>query len=111
MGTACRDRPTRTQGLFTLVHAKFYCGMSSDGVEVLAGSFNIHEGTYVENIHLLKYEFADFAKRYLLGMKTTFNSALLKKKRRVLEIDIKNGSVASRRVVAYEESLDFPEPK
>lgn len=89
-------------------HAKFYCGMSTDHVEILVGSFNIHEGSYVENIHLLRYEFDDFAKRYLLGMKMNIDTALLKKRRRILEIQIEDGRVASRRVVRYGGSLDSP---
>lgn len=87
-------------------HAKFYCGMSSDFVEILVGSFNIHEGSYVENIHLLRYEFQDFARRYLLGMKMFFDTALLNRQRRILEIQIDNGCVVSQRVVLYEGSLD-----
>lgn len=87
-------------------HAKFYCGMSADHVEILVGSFNIHEGSYVENIHLLRYEFEDFAKRYLLGMKMFFDTAVLKKQRRILEIQIEDGHVVNQRVVRYEESLD-----
>jgi hypothetical protein len=87
-------------------HAKFYCGMSADHVEILVGSFNIHEGSYVENIHLLRYEFQDFAERYLLGMKMFFDTALLKKQRSILHIQIEHGRVASHRVVRYEGSLD-----
>jgi hypothetical protein len=87
-------------------HAKFYCGMSADHVEVLVGSFNIHEGSYVENIHLLRYEFPDFARRYLLGMKMFFDTELLKKQRSILQIQIEDGRVASCRVVRYEGSLD-----
>lgn len=49
-------------------HAKFYCGLSADRVEVLVGSFNIHMGDYVENIHLRSYSYEEFARRYLLGM-------------------------------------------
>ncbi len=87
-------------------HAKFYCGMSADLVEILVGSFNIHEGSYVENIHLLRYEFQDFAKRYLLGMKMFFDTAQLKMQRRVLEIQIDDGRVTSQRVVQYVGSLE-----
>lgn len=49
-------------------HAKFYCGISADTVEILVGSFNIHEGSYVENIHLLRYSLEEFSRRYLVGM-------------------------------------------
>jgi hypothetical protein len=84
--------------------------MSSDGVETLVGSFNIHEGGYVENIHLLRYEFPDFAKRYLLGMNMLFDPQRLKNARRILEIQLEDGRVASRRVVSYEASLDSPLP-
>ncbi len=87
-------------------HAKFYCGMSADHVEVLVGSFNIHEGSYVENIHLLRYEFADFARRYLLEMDFLFNIARLKMSRRILEIQIDDKGGASSRIVTYAGSLD-----
>ncbi len=89
-------------------HAKFYCGMSADQVEVLVGSFNIHGGSYVENLHLLRYEFQDFAKRYLLGMNMFFDTALLKRQRRILEIQVEDGRVASPRVVQYDCSLNAP---
>jgi len=86
-------------------HAKFYCGMSADSVEILVGSFNIHEGTYVENIHLLTYSFEDFKKRYLLGMKMFFEGDALEKRRTVLEISIKDGKVAECKEVSYSGSL------
>lgn len=91
-------------------HAKFYCGLSADHVEILVGSFNIHEGSYVENIHLLRYEFQDFAKRYLLGMNMFFDFTLLKKHRSTLEIVLEGDKVASSRVTRYESSLDSPSP-
>lgn len=86
-------------------HAKFYCGMSADSVEILVGSFNIHEGTYVENIHLLTYSFEDFKKRYLLGMKMFFDVEALAKRRNVLEISIKDGKVTECKEVSYSGSL------
>lgn len=86
-------------------HAKFYCGMSADSVEILVGSFNIHEGTYVENIHLLTYSFEDFKERYLLGMKMFFDVEMLARRRNVLEILIKDGKVAECRQVSYSGSL------
>lgn len=67
-------------------HAKFYCGVSADTVEILVGSFNIHEGSYVENIHLLRYSFEDFARRYLVGMEMFFDLKPFSKPRGILEI-------------------------
>ena len=67
-------------------HAKFYCGISADTVEILVGSFNIHEGSYVENIHLLSYSFEEFSDRYLVGMKMFFDINLLTKQRNILDI-------------------------
>lgn len=86
-------------------HAKFYCGMSADSVEILVGSFNIHEGTYVENIHLLTYSFEDFRKRYLLGMKMFFDITVLRKRRDVLEILIQDGETPECNVVSHSGSL------
>jgi hypothetical protein len=86
-------------------HAKFYCGMSADRVEILVGSFNIHEGTYVENIHLLTYSFEDFKTRYLLGMKMFFNLELLAKRRNLLEIVLKDGEVTQCKEQSYSGSL------
>jgi len=67
-------------------HAKFYCGISADTAEILVGSFNIHEGSYVENIHLLSYSLEEFSKRYLVGMRMFFDVKLLSKRRNVLDI-------------------------
>ena len=67
-------------------HAKFYCGISADSVEILVGSFNIHEGSYVENIHLLSYSLEEFSKRYLVGMQMFFDVKLLSKRRSMLDI-------------------------
>lgn len=86
-------------------HAKFYCGMSADSVEILVGSFNIHEGTYVENIHLLRYSFEEFKKRYLLGMKMFFEMDPLTKRRSVLEIAVQGGKVTKCQEVEYSGSL------
>jgi hypothetical protein len=67
-------------------HAKFYCGISADTVEILVGSFNIHEGSYVENIHLLSYSLEEFSKRYLVGMQMFFDVKPLSKQRSMLDI-------------------------
>ncbi|WP_457322599.1 hypothetical protein [Roseateles sp. P5_E11] len=86
-------------------HAKFYCGMSADNVEILVGSFNIHEGTYVENIHLLRYTFDEFRDRYLLGMKMFFDVGVLAARRTVLEIFVADGKLASYDEVTVTGSL------
>ncbi|MCP2518457.1 hypothetical protein M5J07_26250 [Achromobacter mucicolens] len=67
-------------------HAKFYCGISADTVEILVGSFNIHEGSYVENIHLLRYSLEEFSRRYLVGMRMFFDLKLLSQRRSMLDI-------------------------
>lgn len=88
-------------------HAKFYCGMSADRVEILVGSFNIHEGTYVENIHLLTYSFEEFRKRYLLGMKMFFDVAVLEEPRNILEISLDGDKVAKSKVVRHSRSITW----
>lgn len=46
-------------------HAKFYCGISEKGVEVLSGSHNLHGGTYMENLMFKIYPMDKFIDRYL----------------------------------------------
>lgn len=59
---------------FQKSHAKYYVGVFDNYVEVLAGSFNIHQGQYFENITFRKYE-KDFFKRRYLHMFKDFNYA------------------------------------
>jgi hypothetical protein len=66
-------------------HAKIYCGISSDGAEVMSGSFNIHDGKYAENIMAKKYETADFFKRYLFDLGIWFDPNVLRSPRFILE--------------------------
>lgn len=49
-------------------HAKFYAGVSHGEVELLCGSFNLHEGDYAENISLRRYTLQQFFQKYLLGL-------------------------------------------
>ncbi|MBS1530281.1 MAG: hypothetical protein JSU01_08235, partial [Bacteroidetes bacterium] len=42
-------------GFFQKSHAKYYVGVFEDYVEVLSGSFNIHTGTYFENMTFKRY--------------------------------------------------------
>lgn len=86
-------------------HAKFYCGMSADRVEVLVGSFNIHEGTFVENIHLLSYTFDEFHERYLSGMKLDINLGALVKPRFVIEISCNDNGDTVWKDASYVGSL------
>lgn len=91
-------------------HAKFYCGISADTVEVLVGSFNIHEGSYVENIHLLRYSLADFSKRYLLEMKMFFNLTPFSRRRSMLDIFADTEGVFRCEEITYRGSM-FSEPE
>lgn len=90
-------------------HAKFYCGISSDTVEILVGSFNIHEGSYVENIHLLNYSLEEFSKRYLVGMKMFFDVKPLSKRRSMLKIFADTEGRFRCEEVSYTGSM-FSEP-
>jgi hypothetical protein len=90
-------------------HAKFYCGISADAVEILVGSFTIHEGSYVENIHLLRYSLEDFSRRYLVGMKMFFNLGLLSKRRSMLDIFADTQGQFRCEEIAYTGSM-FSEP-
>ena len=50
---------------FQKSHAKYYVGVYDDYVEVLSGSFNIHQGQYFENINFKRYDKEFFKERYL----------------------------------------------
>lgn len=91
-------------------HAKFYCGISADAVEILVGSFNIHEGSYVENIHLLRYSLEEFSRRYLVGMKMFFDLTPLSKRRSMLEIFADTEGVFRCEEISYSGSM-FSEPE
>ena len=45
-------------------HAKFYAGIIDDTVEVLVGSYNVHEGVGLENLSFKCYELDDFLAKY-----------------------------------------------
>lgn len=91
-------------------HAKFYCGISADSVEILVGSFNIHEGSYVENIHLLRYSLEEFSRRYLIGMKMFFDLTLLSKPRTMLDIFADAEGAFRCDEISYKGSM-FSEPE
>lgn len=46
-------------------HAKFYAGIIDEDVEVLMGSYNIHQGKSLENITFHRYPRKEFQKRFL----------------------------------------------
>lgn len=46
-------------------HAKFYAGIIDEDVEVLMGSYNIHQGKSLENITFNRYPRKEFQKRFL----------------------------------------------
>jgi len=91
-------------------HTKFYCGISADSVEILVGSFNIHEGSYVENIHLLRYSLEEFSRRYLVGMKMFFDLKPLSTRRCMLDIFADTEGVFRCKEITYTGSM-FSEPK
>ena len=45
-------------------HAKFYAGVLGDTVEVLVGSYNVHEGVGLENLSFKRYPLPDFLEKY-----------------------------------------------
>ena len=45
-------------------HAKFYAGIVGDEVEVLVGSYNVHEGKGLENLSFKRYPIEDFLAKY-----------------------------------------------
>lgn len=54
-------------------HAKFYAGVFDDHVEVLVGSYNIHQGKTLENLVVERYVVDEFEEKYL----KPFNKRLL----------------------------------
>lgn len=46
-------------------HSKFYAGILNNKVEVLIGSYNVHEGEVLENLSFKEYALEDFKTRYL----------------------------------------------
>lgn len=45
-------------------HAKFYCGVASDSVEIISGSFNLMEGPSFENLSFFTMSLDSFRARY-----------------------------------------------
>ncbi|WP_345245686.1 hypothetical protein [Nibrella saemangeumensis] len=85
---------TEKKALFkTDFHAKFYAGFDRMNSEVLVGSFNIHEGGYVENIHFKKYDFGDFFLKYILKMNIIFDPRFIDEEGEFLLIDESNKRV------------------
>ena len=71
-------------------HAKFYAGFDRKTSEVLVGSFNIHEGSYAENIHFKSYDFGDFFLKYILKMNTIFDPRIIDEKGEFLFVNENN---------------------
>ena len=86
-------------------HAKFYCGFSGTNVEVLHGSFNIHGGSYVENIQFKEYKFPDFLSRYMTKLGVHINPSLLVQPSEVLSITINSSGGSGCGMVACKVSL------
>lgn len=96
---------TEKKALFkTNFHAKFYAGFDRKMTEVLVGSFNIHEGGYVENIHFKKYDFGDFFKRYVLNMGVLFDPRKIDESGEILFITEKKDHSFSSNIEKYETS-------
>jgi hypothetical protein len=86
-------------------HAKFYCGISGDNVEVLHGSFNIHEGSYVENIQYKEYKLPDFFGRYMAKLGVFINPKLLVKNEKILLISSDASGASPYKMVSCNVSL------
>jgi len=59
------DKVVSAGGVKQNFHAKFFAGVSSDGVEVLSGSANLLRGPSIENITFNKMSAERFKERYL----------------------------------------------
>jgi len=56
-------------------HAKFYAGVFDDHVEVLVGSYNIHQGLTLENLVVEQYGVEEFEEKYLKPFNKGLSSA------------------------------------
>lgn len=54
-------------------HAKIYAGIYADKVELIAGSYNIHTGKYLENISLRNVSRERFLNSYMKILRKDFN--------------------------------------
>lgn len=99
------DDLTEKGALFkTDFHAKFYAGFDRKNTEVLVGSFNIHEGGYVENIHLKKYDFGDFFTKYILKMNVIFDPGKIDENGEMLFIKEVDGGEFTSKIEKYSSS-------
>ncbi|MFT3981186.1 MAG: hypothetical protein QM687_11995 [Ferruginibacter sp.] len=105
------DELTEKKALFKRdFHAKFYAGFDRKTSEVLVGSFNIHEGSYAENIHFKAYDFGDFFRKYILKMNIIFDPRIIDEEGEFLFVNEKDKSfiptvekyATSRREKIYE---------
>ncbi len=85
-------------------HAKFYAGLDKEKAEVLAGSFNIHEGGYMENIHFKSYDFKSFTARYMNKMGLHIAPAALKETGEILFVHERQDKLFEATVEKYSTS-------
>lgn len=74
-------------------HAKFYAGISHGHVELLCGSFNLHEGDYAENISLRHYTLPEFIEKYLTGLNYLIRPNKLVAQRHFLRVHLDTDQV------------------
>lgn len=86
-------------------HAKYYAGFDRQSAEVLAGSFNIHEGSYYENLHYKRYDLGTFFRRYVLDMGIGFDPRIIDEQGEFLFIREKEINKFSVSVEQYKNSV------
>lgn len=86
--------------LFHKSHAKFYAGVYDDHVEVIVGSYNLHSGSYYENMMLRRYEPEPFSRNYLAPSNVSLHEPALNRAqsvpKAVIEIDAGKGVMPAR---------------
>lgn len=92
-------------------HAKFYAGIIDETVEVLMGSYNIHQGKSLENITFLRYPINEFQQKFLdpfkiritdfIHKENNFQSALIDINNKNINTTLQNHSKYKELISTY----------
>ena len=89
-------------------HAKFYAGIIDETVEVLMGSYNIHQGKSLENITFLRYPINEFQQKFLDPFKIRITDFIHKENNfqsALIDINNKNVNTTLQNHSKYKELI------